>query len=110
MAVGIAGAFELDRVVDTPRRARASIGKRVDHDIAARDQLGQTVRFGPAHFALRDKLDVAVAPLEQLTDELQKFVGIGLVVVEQTDAQALEAVVLAPSETGLLARALLLPD
>ena len=46
-----------------------------------------------------------LSPLEQITDKLQKLIGIGFVVVEQADAQSAQGIVLAPGQTGLFARA-----
>jgi hypothetical protein len=42
---------------------------------------------GAGHLSLCDELDALVPLLEKLADALKKPVGIGLVVVKQTDAR-----------------------
>jgi hypothetical protein len=72
--------------VDTPRRARASIGKSVDDDVAFVGKLLEKIRSGAGHFSSRDKLNTIVSLLQKLAHIGEKFVGIGFVIVEQADA------------------------
>jgi hypothetical protein len=72
--------------VDTPRRARASIRKGVDDDIAFVSQLLEKIRPGAGHFPSVDELNAVVSLLQQLGHLSQKFVGIGFVIVEETNA------------------------
>ena len=56
--------FELNGVVDTPRRAGASIGEGVDNDIAPVSELLDKIRSGAGHFSSLDELNTLV-PLFQ---------------------------------------------
>ena len=78
--------FQLNGVVDTPRRARASIGKGVDDDIASVSELLEKIRSRAGHFSSRDKLNTVVSLLQKLAHMSEKFVGIGFVIVQQTNA------------------------
>jgi hypothetical protein len=88
--------------VDTPRRARASISKGVDDDVASVGKLLEKIRPGAGHFPSGDKLNTFVALLEQLAHMSEKFVGIGLVVVQKTYALVAQAAVSSGSEIGPL--------
>ena len=85
VAVGITGVFQLNRVVDTPRRARASIGKRVDDDVAFAGKLLKKLRSRAGHFSSGDELNAVVSLLQKLAHMSEKFVGIGFVIVQQTN-------------------------
>src|SRR5262245_33681645 len=95
---GNARVFQLNRVVDTPRRARASIRKGVDDDVTFVSQLLEKIRSGAGHFSSRDDLNPFVSLLEKLTHMSEKFVGIGLVVVQETNALMAQAAVFSGSE------------
>ncbi len=70
--------------MDTPRRARASISKGVDDDVALGAKLPETIGLHSAHLAPEDELRV-ITLLEQIADIPQKVVGVWLAVVEQAD-------------------------
>jgi hypothetical protein len=80
--------FQLNGVVDTPRRARPSIGKGVDDYVAPVDQLLKTIRYCAGHFSFGYELNVVVALPEQVADIAKKFVCVGFVIVQQTDTPA----------------------
>src|SRR4030095_5078801 len=77
--------FQLNRVVDTPRRTRASIRKGVDDDVTFVSQFLEKIRSRAGHFSSGDKLNPFVSLLEKLTHIREKFVGIGFVIVQQTN-------------------------
>ena len=81
-----ARVFQLNGVVDTPRRARPSIGKGVNDDVAFVGKFPEKIRSRAGHFSFRDKLNTVVSLLQKLTHMSEKFVGIGFVIVEQTNA------------------------
>jgi hypothetical protein len=81
-----ARVFQLNGVVDTPRRARASIGKGVDDYVGSVGELLEKIRSGAGHFSSGDELNTVVSLLQKLTHMSEKFVGIGLVIVQQTNA------------------------
>ena len=78
--------FQLNRVVDTPRRTRASIGKGIDDDVASVGKLLEKIRSGAGHFSSGDELNTVVSLLQKRADIGEKFVGIGFVIVQQTNA------------------------
>jgi hypothetical protein len=78
--------FQLNGVVDTPRRARASIGKRIDNDVASAAELLEVIRFGAGHFSFGDDLNTVVSLLQKLSDIGKKLVCIRFVIVQQTNA------------------------
>ena len=80
------GVFQLNGVVDTPRRARASIGKRIDNDVASPAELPKVIRFGAGHFSFGDELNTVVSLLQKLSDIREKLVCIRFVIVQQTNA------------------------
>jgi hypothetical protein len=90
--------------VDTPRRARASIGKRIDHNIAPVGEFPETIRAGARHLSFGNQLDALVTPLEKLTRTFKKAVRVGFIVVEQTDASVVQALVFPPSQSRSLDR------
>ena len=75
--------------MDTPRRARASIGKRIDDYIAPIGEFLEAIGSGAGHFTFGDKLDAFVPLFEKIADALKKPVGIGLVVIKQTTARVI---------------------
>src|SRR3954470_23734710 len=64
--------FELYRVVDTPRRARASIGEGIDDEVTIIAQFRQAIGLGPAHFTLSEKFDMILVPQQraQVTEKM----------------------------------------
>src|SRR5262245_4301381 len=99
---GNARVFQLNRVVDTPRRARASIRKGVDDDVTFGSQLLEKIRSGAGHFCSGDELNRFVSLLEKPTHMSEKFVGIGLVIVQKTNALVAQAAVLSGSKLSPL--------
>jgi hypothetical protein len=77
--------FQLNGVVDTPRRARSSIRKGVDDAVASISELMEKIRSRAGHFSSGDDLDTFVSLLQKLADMSEKFVGIGFVIVQQTN-------------------------
>ena len=78
--------FQLNGVVDTPRRARASIGKRIDDDVTSAAEILEVIRFGAGHFSLRDELNTGVSLLQNRSDISEKLVRIRFVIVQQANA------------------------
>jgi hypothetical protein len=98
-------AFELYRVVDTPRRAGASIAEGVDDHVASVGQFLQTVRSGTAHFSFGNQLDTVATFFQKRPDKGEKLIGIGFVVIEETDLLSVEASVRSTGELGLFGNA-----
>jgi len=92
--------FQLNGVVDTPRRARASIGKRIDDDVTSAAEILEVIRFGAGHFSLRDELNTGVSLLQNRSDISEKLVRIRFVIVQQTNALVAQAAVFSGSELG----------
>jgi hypothetical protein len=88
--------------VDTPRRAGASIGKGVDDDVAFVGKLLEKIRPRAGHFSSRDELNTFVSLFEKFTHMSKKFVGIGFVIVQQTNALMAQAAVSSGSELSSL--------
>jgi len=86
--------------VDTPRRARASIGKRIDNYVASPAELLEVIRFGAGHFSFGDDLNTVVSLLQKLSDIGKKLVCIRFVIVQQTNALVAQAAVFPGSELG----------
>jgi hypothetical protein len=78
--------FQLNGVVDTPRRARSSIGKSVDDDVASLGKLLEKIRSCAGHFSSGNELNTVVALLQKLADIDEKFIGIGFVIVQEANA------------------------
>src|SRR5262249_52811395 len=78
--------FQLDGVVDTPRRAGASIRDGVDDVIAARRECGK-IGQRASRTGLRDaqRLAVAAKPAYSLFNRVEKVRDIGLAVVDESD-------------------------
>jgi hypothetical protein len=91
--------LKLDRVVDTPRRARSSIGKSRDHDIALLHQLLDAIGFGATHLSFEDDFDPVESPAQQFADIAEKSIGIGLAVVQQTNAFMMQTKIFPGGET-----------
>jgi hypothetical protein len=72
--------------VDTPRRARTSIGKGVDDDVASVSELLKKFRARAGHFSFRDELNTVVPLLQKLPYMSEEFVGVGFVIVQQANA------------------------
>src|SRR5262249_38266763 len=85
-----ASPFQLNRVVDTPRRARASVGDGVYDVIAARRERGE-VGQRPGRTGLRDtqRLALAAEPAYFLLDRIEKVSDVGLAVVDEPDHHTL---------------------
>lgn len=62
--------FQLHGVVDTPRRARASIGKGVDDDVASVGKLLEKIRSRAGHLPSRDDLNTVVPLLQKVADKV----------------------------------------
>ena len=77
--------FQLNGVVDTPRRARASISKGVDDDVTSGSELLEKIRSRAGHFSFRDELNTIVSLLQKLAYMSEKFIGIGFVIVQKTN-------------------------
>ena len=88
--------------MDTPRRAGASIGKGVDDDIASVGKLLKKIRRRAGHFPSGDELHTFVSLLEKLTDMSEKFIGIGLIVVQKTYTLVAQAAVFSGSKPSPL--------
>jgi hypothetical protein len=88
--------------VDTPRRARASIGKGVDDDVAFISQLLDKSRPRAGHFPSGNELNTFVSLPEKLTHMSEKFIGIRFVVVQKTNALVAQAAVSSGSELSSL--------
>src|SRR6266478_2933266 len=94
------GVFQLNGVVDTPRRARASIGKRIDYDVATVNELLNAIGLGAGHFSFGDELNTVASLLQKRSDIAEKLVGIGFAIVQQTNALVAQAAVFPGSELG----------
>jgi hypothetical protein len=88
--------------VDTPRRARASIGKGVDDDVAFVSEVLEKIRPRAGHFPSGDELNTFVSLLQKVAYVSEKFIGIGFVIVQQTNALMAQAAVFSGSELGPL--------
>src|SRR5262249_35523056 len=62
------------------------IGKGVDNDVTFVSQLPEKIRPRAGHFPSGDELHTFVSLLKKLTDMSEKLVGIGLVIVQKTNA------------------------
>src|SRR5215813_11561369 len=94
--------FQLNGVVDTPRRARASIRKGVDDDVTFVSQLPEKIRSRAGHFSSGDELNTFISLREKLTHMSEKFVGIGFVIVQKTNALVAQAAILSGSKPSSL--------
>jgi hypothetical protein len=88
--------------VDTPRRARASIGKGVDDDVAFVSELLEKIRPRAGHFPSGDELNTFVSLLQKVAYVSEKFIGIGFVIIQQTNALMAQAAVFSGSELSPL--------
>ena len=80
--------FELDGVVDTPRRTCPSISKRCDHVIASFFEFRKTISLRTVHFAPENNLYPRIFFQQEPTNMLQKLIGVGLAIVEKSNLTA----------------------